>query len=426
VQVLHWCDADTVALEQLLSLNTVTPMEGEASAGLWDAQNLFARLAANLGFEIVHFQPPSSDLLADPDIPVMVRERAAVVGATFLELQPNLVLRLGPPRPESQTILFNFHMDTVSGDVPISIDSDRITGRGSADAKGLGIALLVGIRTALAAHPDLTNRISILVQSVGGEEGGAMGLYGTRSLVAGGYVGRLNIVCEPTSFSWLDRTTSSMTARVEVNGAGSTDDEPTTGHNATILLAHITQHFAKFLSPGIEAIGGKICIAGVNTGTTHNRVFGTGQLLINFAYPSLAAGRSIEELCEIAFRQAILTFGNEYSDLEIAKATAKAAGSICTITWLKRGLPVLANRDQTMEEVLHRAGLCRHTEYSDLTAFTCDAMWFQDPKRFTIVYGPGHLGTNGAHGPNEFMSFADLDRYAHDIASIITEFGVRS
>src|SRR5699024_9013769 len=128
--------------------------------------------------------------------------------------------------------------------------------------------------------------------AVSGEEGGAMGTYGTRPLVEQGWVGRLNVFCEPTGLRALPRATASATARIRVDGTDSVDDNPDHGHNATALLGFLAQHLAAGLDSRHRS--GRTCVAGLHTGRTHNRVHGTGELLLNLSYASSAEGAAVE------------------------------------------------------------------------------------------------------------------------------------
>ncbi len=416
-----WTDTDQSLLLELLATDTVTPMESDSLGNLAHAQSVYADHAKRIGFEVDYFAPPAASILEEPDVPSSVREKAGLFGAKFFDAQPNLVLRMGN-HPAHRTLLFNFHMDTVAGFEPVLLRDGKIYGRGAADAKGLGVAVLMAVRRALQLHPGLGDGIGLIIQSVGGEEGGAMGVYGTRLLAAKSCYGRLNVVCEPTDFAYFDRTTSAMTARIAVQGEGSTDDEPAQGQNATILLAAITDMLTREISPAVFNMGAKMCIGGLHTGTMHNRVYGSGCLLLNFAYPSLEIARELEALVENAFTNAVERFQNEYARYAAARAAAAAARDICSLTWVKRRLPVLANRDCSMENLLAGIGIPRHDGNSSTMPFSCDAMWLQGPDRFTIVFGPGHLGRNKTHAVGEFMDLADLDLYAHQLSRLILAF----
>ncbi len=418
-----WTASDDGALLELLAIDTATPMETGRPSALRDAQEAFARHAAGAGMSVVHHEPPPRSAVERPDVPRPVRERAAQMGEAFFESQPNLVLRLGPARPPQRTLVLNAHLDTVSGEVPVGLRDGRFSGRGAADAKGPAVAALAGIRAATATRPDIGDVVSVVVQAVGGEEGGAMGVYGTRELTERGHHGRLNLVCEPSRLGLLDHGTTSMTARITVRGSSSTDDEPGRGDNATLILGHVAAQLALEAGPRLDAIGVKFCVAGLSTGETHNRVSGSGTLLLNLAYRSIAAGEHAEQIVESCFDAARAGFARRFAGLPIAERSARRVGETCRLQWLKRGLPVLANRDARMEAVLRGAGVERHDpDAGEPAPFTCDAMWLRQPGAYTAVFGPGDLGRNGAHTPHEWMDRADLATYAMKLRDVICAF----
>ncbi len=413
-------DDDVALLTRLLELDTVTPMETGRPSAQPDALAVVAQAGSELGFVTEHLGAPSARALADPGTPVQVLWRSEQMGTdTFLTCQPNLVLRLGPGRPAHRTMMFNCHIDTVRDHLPTKRTARRVHGRGAVDAKGQLVAILAGARRALAEQPGLSDRMSLLVQVVGGEEGGAMGWYGTRELARLGYLGRLNVVAEPTRSGALDRTTTSMTARFEVAGQGSTDDLPEAGHNATIALAVIADQLVRCLAPLVARLGGTMCIAGCETGSEHNRVYGSGALLVNFAYSGLSEAAKIAEHTEAVFHTALDRLHDDYAALGIARRTALDARKICSLRWLKSGLPVLRNSpDPAMSAVLTRAGIGS----SALRPFTCDAMWLQRDGCYTVVLGAGDLGGNRAHTDGEFVCLADLQAHADLVARVILAF----
>ncbi|MDQ3788130.1 MAG: M20/M25/M40 family metallo-hydrolase, partial [Actinomycetota bacterium] len=322
--------ADHELLLRLLDVPTVNPLEGGAS-DLATAQRLYASSAARIGFTTVHHAAPDPSVLDRDDVPLLVRHRAREPG--FLATQPSLVLRLGPEH--APTVMFNVHLDTVAGRVPVGFDGTRFTGRGAIDAKGPAVALLAGIR---AARPVFGN-VSVIVQAVAGEEGGAMGTYGTRPLVEAGFVGHLNVFCEPTGLRYATTSTAALTACVSVDGDGSIDDRPDAGHNATVLLGFLAQHLAAALD-GADP-GGRVCVAGLYTGTAHNRVYGTGRLLLNLSYPSRAAGIRLEHRVDDALRTGIAAFQARFGGTRELRRTAADAPRIVSLRWHKRGLPAL-------------------------------------------------------------------------------------
>ncbi|WP_406689876.1 M20/M25/M40 family metallo-hydrolase [Saccharopolyspora sp. ID03-671] len=409
---MGFSDDDCALLLELLELPTVSPLETSDPPQLWQAQRRYARAAEELGFRVLHHGPPDPGVLDRDDVPETVRR----AGPEFLDAQPSLLLRLGPELPRSETVMFNVHLDTVAGLEPVGLRGGRFTGRGAIDAKGPAVALLSGIRDAL---PALGDDVAVLLQVVSGEEGGAMGTYGTRPLVEQGHVGRLNICCEPTGLRYLPRSTASMTARVRVDGQGSIDDRPDAGHNATALLGFLAQHLASRLDTTDRP--GRLCVAGLRTGDLHNRVYGSGQLLLNLSYATTAEGAAAEKELQRAFEDGIAEFRERFSGSREFARTARDAAAITHLDWVKRGLPCLDDTDPWAEDLLERAGARRWPD--EEPAFTCDAIWMHDlPGCFTAVLGPGRLDTNHAHADGEHAERAELEEFAAVVSALLTEF----
>lgn len=437
--------ADRELLLRLLATPTVGPLESspqDPPPQLWQAQRDYARAAGELGFRVVQHESPPAHVVDREDVPVPVRTAAR--DPEFLAEQPSLVLRLGPERPREDTVMFNVHLDTVSGVEPVDLRGDRVTGRGAIDAKGPAVALLAGIRDAVQVDRGQADRgradparpaparpaparsgaglghdVSVLVQVVSGEEGGAMGTFGTRPLVEAGHVGRLNVFCEPTGLRYLPRSTASMTARLRVNGSGAVDDRPDTGHNATVLLGFLAQHIAAELDPRDRS--GRLCVAGLHTGDLHNRVYGTGQLLLNLSYADSAERAEAESALAAATRTGLDRFAALFGSSREFARTAEGATDVVELQWLKRGLPSLHNTDPWAERVLERAGASPWP--TDESAFTCDAIWMDDvPGAYTAVLGPGSLDGNNAHAEGEFADLADLEDFAAAVSTVLTEF----
>ncbi|NPC91338.1 M20/M25/M40 family metallo-hydrolase [Bacillus sp. WMMC1349] len=409
----------------LLHTNTITPMEtGEKSETL-KAQQLYADYALghfNGMCDIVHHASSDPLVLQSEHIPLTIRERAKQMGHLFWDNQPNLVLRFGKERSIEETMMFNFHMDTVANFLPVTFDGKKFCGRGAVDMKGPGVAVLAGIEAALKQKDDLLDDLSILVQCVSGEEGGAMGVYGTKSLVEQGYFGRFNLFAEPSAGVYFDHSSTSMTARIDVSGNDSTDDAPHNGHNATLLLGYLSQWLMKQWSTRIEDRGGKMCLAGVHTGHMHNKVFGTGQLLMNFAYVENKDGDRIKNWVETEIDRALTHFRQEFSAIPTALLTVKEAQDICRLTWIKHGLPVLNNRSSEIEQFLNQLGFVRNSEKQLNHAFTCDAMWAQRSDIYTVVYGPGSLNNNNAHAEGEFITLKELEEYSSNIGDLLVAY----
>lgn len=415
-------EADRELLLRLLRMPTAGPLETGPDGPppqLWEAQRAYAGAAAGLRFVPVHHATVRlAALRRRHDVPLAVSTAAARI-PSFLDDQPSLVLRLGPPLPQAATVMFNVHLDTVSGLEQVDFDGTSFHGRGAIDAKGPAVALLAGIRAALAAEPAIGTDISVLIQAVSGEEGGAMGTIGTRPLIESGFVGRLNLFCEPTGRRYLPRTTAAATARVRVEGTDAIDDRPAYGHNATVLLGFLAQHLGLALAS--RAADGGVCIAGLHTGRLHNRVYGTGELLVNLSYAAPETGRRLEAAFAAALRDGLAEFARRFASTPEFALTAAEATSVTRLEWLKRGLPTLANTDPWCEALLAGAGLERWP--AEEPAFTCDAIWMNGvPGAFTAVLGPGDLAANHAHACGEFAELAELERFAADVARILVGF----
>ncbi|HEU5157981.1 MAG TPA: M20/M25/M40 family metallo-hydrolase [Streptosporangiaceae bacterium] len=416
---------DRELLLRLLELPTAGPLEtrGRHPVRLWEAQQEYARAAGELGFEVVSHRPADPSSIRGDDVPKLVKDTAQIL-PDFLGSQPSLVLRLGPQLPRRSTVMFNVHLDTTSGNEPVRFDGARFHGRGAIDAKGPAVALLAGVRAALAASPAVGAETAIIIQAVAGEEGGAMGSFGTRPLVEQGYVGRLNVFCEPTGLRLLTRSTAAMTACIEVAGHDAIDDEPGKGHNASVLLGFLAQHFARLLPPQVS--DGQVCIAGLQTGPMHNKVYGTGRLLLNLSYGSVTSAHRMERALVTALDSGLTEFAERFAGAPGLALTAADAVNITRLVWLKRGLPALAPQlgpagDVAVDQLVQDAGLARWP--ADEPAFTCDAIWMSGvPQTSTVVFGPGSLGANHAHAPGEFADLAELETFSHAVSRLLLSF----
>jgi Peptidase family M20/M25/M40 len=413
--------ADRDLLLRLLRMPTAGPLatgRGNPAPQLWETQYAYAYAATGLGFVPVHHAAVKPEVLQRNDVPLAVSRAVAGIPG-FLKDQPSLVLRLGPSLSREATVMFNVHLDTASGLEPAAFDGVRFHGRGAIDAKGPAVALLAGIRAALAAEPTIGIGVGVLIQAVSGEVGGAMGTIGTRPLIERGFVGRLNLFCKPTRRRYLPRATAAATARVQVGGSDAIADRAAHGHNATVLLGFLAQHLGLALTP--YAANGQVCVAGLHTGHLHNRVYGTGELLVNLSYTSPEAGRRLESAFAAALRDGLAEFARRFASTHEFALTAAEAASVTQFEWLGQGLPTLRSTDPWGEALLDGVGLARWPDNEP--AFTCDAIWMDDmPGTFTAVLGPGDLAANHAHARGEFADLAELERFATDVARILVSF----
>ncbi|RSN29453.1 peptidase M20 [Amycolatopsis sp. WAC 01416] len=397
--------ADRDLLVRLLDLPTAGPLETTGEVRLWDAMRAYADAATEIGFDVLSFATPDPSVLDRPGVPLAVRD----AGPGFLACQPSLALRIGPAAP---AVMFNVHLDTVAPFEPAGFDGTRFTGRGAIDAKGPAVALLAGVRAALAVDPAVGRDAGVLIQAVSGEEGGAMGTFGTRPLVEAGFHGALNIFCEPTGLRYLPRCSASMTACVRVDGEDAIDDEPHRGHNATVLLGFLAQHLADDL-----AKHGQVCVAGLHTGRLHNRVYGSGELLLNIPYDCEEVAAKMTSALEDGLRTGIAGFVSRFRESPSLTRTATDAAAITGLRWLKRDLPALPVQDISLLD----AFVPRWPD--DEPGFTCDALWLAGvPGARTAVLGPGSLGANNAHSRGEYADVEELDRFSELVREIVVRF----
>ncbi|MBJ7311269.1 M20/M25/M40 family metallo-hydrolase [Rugamonas sp. CCM 8940] len=412
-------DSDyTAALLALMRIDTVTPMEDGDGALHASANQAYAALAEGLGMRVVFAGAGCLPEQADAVVPTTIARRMAEQ-ADFLQRQPHLVLELGRGDAE-HTLMFNFHMDCVGPHLPASLDCGVLRGRGAVDNKGPGVAVLAALAAVRRQCPQIFDSTRVLVMAVAGEEGGAMGVYGTRHLIERGFVGRLNVFVEPSDGAYFDASTTSMTWEARVDGQGSTDDFPDQGQNATLMLAFLAQHMAAVLSPRMVALGVKMTLAGLHTGHQHNRVYGEGRLLFNFAYADAAGAQAARAAVEAAFDGGLAAFADRFGARPPFVRSAASVREVCHASWIKCGLPVLNNRHGELESVLASVGLLRNTNINE--AFTCDAMWAQRPGAYSIVFGPGSLARNGAHTAAEHVAIAELEAFAVATARLIVAF----
>lgn len=429
--------ADHRLLLDLLALPTAGPLEtagrpvarsgAPAPFALREAQQRYARAAADLGFRVLHHAPAPAGCLDRDGVPVTVRH-AAAADPGFLDSQPSLVLGHGhraggPPdrRLRRRTVMFNVHLDTVAGVEPVGFDGTRFSGRGAVDAKGPAVALLAGLRAYLAGGPRPACAPAVLVQAVAGEEGGALGTFGTRPLVEAGYHGRLNVFCEPTGGRACPRSTAAMTARITVGGCDAIDDRPGAGHNATVLLGFLAQFLADALDRELAPDDGQVCVAGLHTGTLHNRVYGTGGLLLNLSYAATPTARRLQARLGQAVAAGLAAFAERFGGSARFGRTAADAVRVTRVEWLKCGLPALGSQPEWGARLLDAAGVPPWPP--GVPGFTTDAIWMADvPDTWTVVLGPGDLTANRAHAAGEFADLADLEAFAAAVPRILDAF----
>jgi acetylornithine deacetylase len=413
--------ADVDWLLELLAVPSVSLLEGGDPPALARASCVFVDGARARGFRLLTMISPTAAELEGPAVPEPVRRRRNEPG--FLAAHRSAVLAAGGPAPEKRRMVVNFHLDTVAPHVLPRINRGRVHGRGALDDKGPGIAAAVGIASAFAREPWLAEAIEVRLAAVHGEEGGALGVLGTRCLVERGHTGRLMLFAEPTSLALHDAASATATARFEVHGDDATDDRPDAGHNASLALSLLAEQLAAQVVPLAEAVGAKACLAGVYTGESHNRVYGRGALLLNLGYLLPEHGELLVRQVEEVFSAAGAKMRERHGRAAAFRRLAEDWERVVKLIWIKRGVPPLANRDPDMETVCAAAGLDRIDAAQTGRAFTCDAIWAAGPGRYAAICGPGDLAQDGAHTDDEHIGLAQLDAYATKVRDLVIEFG---
>jgi hypothetical protein len=162
-------------------------------------------------------------------------------------------------------------------------------------------------------------------------------------------------------------------------------------------------------------------VAGLHTGTLHNRVYGSGDLLLNLSYGSPATGRRLDRLLYDALDEGLRSFATTFRHSRRFARTAADAPDIVQLDWLKRRLPALDGDPSWLGPLLDRAEVPLWPVSEP--AFTCDAIWMSGlPGAHTVVLGPGSLDANCAHAEGEFADLAELDAFAATIPRLLTAF----
>ncbi|GAA4626053.1 hypothetical protein GCM10023113_21510 [Cellulomonas oligotrophica] len=410
-------------LFDVLAADTVSPLEGGDGRGYVAATNLVEAGAVGRGFRVVDRVHPRLDELSDPLVPEAVRTLAAADPDLLTERQPSLVLAVGRTDDPARMIAIDFHLDTVGPHVPPTLDGYVLRGRGTVDDKGPGIAALVGVARAFAERPQLRDEVGVVVLCVPAEEGGALGTFGTRLVLRRtGLRAALMVFAEPTGGEVLDAASAVMTPVIAVHGEDSTDDHPYAGTNATLALSHAALILTSRLAPVAERVGAKLCVAGISTGTSHNRVYGRGELRLNIAYYDDEARDQLDRTLAETVAGLGADFRRSYGDVPPAREIGRRHEELVSLRWLKRGYPALLNRHPALEAVLDQAGLHRRDGVADGTACTCDAIWGPGHADYVVVCGPGDLDRNGAHTDGEWVDVRDLDTYAERMYDLVQRF----
>lgn len=409
-------DAAVRFLLRFLDTASVSPLEGGDPKETRRAQEQFTGFARDLGFDVAWDVADLGALLADPSTPAPVREHAR--DQAWLDDQPIVAATLGDPGAP-RSLVVDAHVDTVSPHLPVTLRDGTVRARGAVDDKGPAVAATCGVAAAYRRDPDLARRVRTTVLSVPGEEGGAMGSYGTRPALDRLGPASLLLFAEPTGLTTHDTAFATMTLQVAVDAPDSTDDFPYRHANATVVLGVITAELARGLREFAEDERLRCCVAGLHTGLRHNRVYGSGTLLVNIGYCDTALGAAVRDRVDDLLDDAVDRVARDFAGYRLGRAWAGELAGVVRRRWLKQGLPSLRNRSARWEAALAACGLGRLPGDQLTAAFTSDAIWGQGAAEYTVVCGPGGLDSHGAHTDDEHVSVAELEEYARRIALLV-------
>ena len=187
-----------------------------------------ARLFADHGLEVDHWQIPLDEITARPDFPGMEVARSEAWG---------VVGRLPGSTPgNARTLLFNGHVDVVPVGNPAQwstspfearITDGRLYGRGSCDMKAGFIAAVWAIEAIRQSDVALAG--DLLITAVLGEEDGGLGTYST---LARGWRADACVIPEPTELDLVPANAGALTFRLRVPGVATHASRRTEGVSA--------------------------------------------------------------------------------------------------------------------------------------------------------------------------------------------------
>jgi acetylornithine deacetylase len=199
-------------LAALIRIPSVTGSAAESDAQAWTANRL-----ERLGLDVDHWELDVDELAARPDFPgteVPRSEAWGVVGTT------------SGAEPGAPTLVLQGHVDVVPAGDPGTWDGDPfeprivprdgrdvLVGRGACDMKAGLVAALAALAAIRAAGVRTVGRVAL--HSVGGEEDGGLGAFGT---LARGHRGDACVIAEPTDRRVVTAAAGALTFRLEVTG----------------------------------------------------------------------------------------------------------------------------------------------------------------------------------------------------------------
>jgi acetylornithine deacetylase len=170
----------------------------------------------------------------------------------------NLLVQL-PPEPGKPWILFQSHMDTVgvegmTGPVfDAEIRGTRMHGRGTADTKGSGAAMLWTLKTLLESGRPRPSNIALLFTV--GEEVGKLGArtFSEKHLPSLGWTPFLTLVGEPTLLRPVFAHNGVARVAFKTRGLAAHSSSPELGRSAISAMARLILHLEQNFIPALQA-----------------------------------------------------------------------------------------------------------------------------------------------------------------------------
>lgn len=201
-----------------------------------------------------HPERPLADFLADLAVSWGLQVEQLPIGDGGI----NILVQL-PPTHGKPWLLFQSHMDTVgvegmTGPVfDAEIRGSRMHGRGTADTKGSGAAMLWTLKTLLQDGHQIPNNIALLFTV--GEEVGKLGArtFAEKQLPTLGWTPFLTLVGEPTLLRPVFAHNGVARVAFETRGLASHSSSPELGRSAISAMARLILHLEQNFIPSLQA-----------------------------------------------------------------------------------------------------------------------------------------------------------------------------
>ena len=402
----------TLLLRELVRIPSVsgTDAENEAIAHA-------AKLFADEGMEVDHWQIPLDDITSRPDFPGVEVERTEAWGV--VGRVPGSSDGQGAP-----SLLFNGHVDVVpvgdrrqwSGDpFDARIDGERLYGRGACDMKAGLVAALWA--TAAIRRAGIRLNGDLLLTAVLGEEDGGLGTYST---LARGWRADACVIPEPTNLDLVPANAGALTFRLSVPGLATHASRRTEGVSAIekfvpLLIALQQLEARRNADPDPRARRWDIAYP-LSIGTIHAGDWASSvpDLLVAEGRLGVALGEPVESARD-ELEQAVA---------EACDGDAWLSDHPATIEWW--GGQFASGSLPESSDLIDRVRSA-HAVVGGTAQETYIAPYGSDLRLMTgiggvptLQYGPGEVAL--AHGPDEFVPLDQVLTTARALAALALDF----